>query len=296
MNNIFSIYHPIVIFTYVVSVLVFTMLTLNPVNVMLSFYVGSLYSIYLMDFKEYLKTLKYSMILFVVVAIANPFFNHEGLTVLFYNPWDNSITLEAIAYGINSGAMLASVFIWFRCYNALMNNDKFLYIFGKFLPTISLMLSMIMKWIPVTKHKITSIHNAQKALGMGMDTGSREIKIQRGIRLTSILMSWSMEDSLETADSMKARGYGCMKRTSYSIFSWGTHDIISMILISILIIIDGSLIIGGVSSFDFYPTFSGGLFTPEKLVSYCIYLFLLSYPLLLEGKEEIQWVLSRQRI
>lgn len=293
MNNTFSIYHPVVIFTYVVSALVFTMLTLNPVYVVISLYVGSLYSIYLVGMKKYVKTLKYSLILFLVVAIANPIFTHEGLTVLFYNPWDNPVTLEAFAYGLCSGAMLACIFIWFNCYNALINNDKFLYIFGRFLPTISLMLSMIMKWIPVTKNKITSINNAQKAMGLGISTGTKKEKVQRGIRVTSILMSWSMEDSLETADSMKARGYGCTKRTSFSVYKWGKHDVISMVIICVLVIINGILILGGFSKFEFYPTFSGAVFDSTHLISYGFYLLLLCYPLLLEGKEEISWTLSK---
>lgn len=293
MNNIFSIYHPLVIFTYVVSALVFTMLTLNPVYIIISFYIASLYSIYLVGIKKYLSTLKFGLILFIVVAVANPIFNHVGQTVLFYSPWDNPITLEAFVYGLCSGGMLLCIFIWFNCYNALIDNDKFMYLFGRILPTISLMLSMIMKWVPVTKNKIININNAQKGLGLGVNMGTKKQKINRCIRVTSILMSWSLEDSLETADSMNARGYGCTKRTSFSVYKWGNHDIISMVIICLLVIINGVLILGGFSSFEFYPTFSGSLFDSIRLFAYGVYILLLIYPLLIEGKEEVLWTLYK---
>ncbi|MPW27234.1 hypothetical protein GC105_15810 [Alkalibaculum sp. M08DMB] len=295
MKNIFSIYHPLVIFTYIVSALAFAMLTFNPVYVILSFYIGSLYSIYLLGIKKYISTLKFGVVLFIVVAIANPMFNHQGLTVLFYNPWDNPITLEAFAYGLSSGGMLVSIFIWFNCYNGLINNDKFMYLFGRILPTIALMLSMIMKWVPVTKNRISIINNSQKSLGLGVNMGTKKQKINRCIRVTSILMSWSLEDSIETADSMKARGYGCTKRTSYSVYKWGTHDIISMFIISLLVIVNGVLILGGYSTYEYYPTFSGNLFGVANLFAYGLYIILLAYPLLLEGKEEIVWKLLKYR-
>lgn len=293
MNNIFSIYHPLVIFTYILSALVFTMLTLNPVYVIISFYMASLYAIYLVGMKKYLSTLKFGLVLFIVVAIANPIFNNMGMTVLFYSPWDNPITLEAFVYGLCSGGMLMSIFIWFNCYNALIDNDKFMYLFGRMLPTIALMLSMIMKWIPITRNKITTINNAQKSMGLGVNMGTTKQKISRGIRVASILMSWSMEDSIETADSMKARGYGSAKRTSYSTYHWGRHDMISMIIVGILVIINGAIIFGRASTFEFYPTFTKNIFTTSYLLSYGGYILLLAYPLLLETKEEIQWILSK---
>lgn len=293
MNNIFTIYHPLVIFTYIMAALIFTMLTANPIYVIISFCLGSLYSIYLLGTKKYLATLKFGLVLFIVVAIANPIFNSNGMTILFYTPWDNPITLEAFVYGLCTGGMLLNIFIWFTCYNKLIDNDKFMYLFGWTLPTIAMMLSMIMKWIPVTRNKITTITNAQKSLGLGVNMGSTKQKIDRGIRMSSILMSWSLEDSIETADSMKARGYGSTKRTSYSVYKWGRHDIASMVIIGLLVIINVIFILGEFSTFEFYPTLSGDIFSPTHLVSYSAYILLLAYPLLLEGKEEVKWKLSR---
>ena len=133
-RHIFHIYHPAVALTYMLSALVFAMLTYQPVYIAISLFAGSAYSIYLNGFYRFRKTLGYAAVLFVTVAVINPLFNHAGATALFYF-LDNPVTLQAAAFGAASGGMLASVLIWFSCWQKLITNDKFLYLFGRGLPT-----------------------------------------------------------------------------------------------------------------------------------------------------------------
>ena len=58
--------------------------------------------------------------------------------------------------------------------------------------------------------------------GRAAVSGRRKEKaaVQNGVRSASVLMGWGMEDSIETADSMRARGYGARKRTAFSISGW----------------------------------------------------------------------------
>lgn len=63
--------------------------------------------------------------------------------------------------------MLGTVLIWFRCFNAILSNDKFLYLFGKKLPGTALLLSMILKLFPETKYKMHCIQMAEGHAGLG---------------------------------------------------------------------------------------------------------------------------------
>jgi len=288
MKHIFHIYHPVVVFLYIMSALILTMLTLNPVCIAISFLAGSGYAIYLRGMRKYLKTLRFVAIIFLIIAIVNPLFNHNGITILFYMG-DNPITLEALLFGLASGGMLASVMVWFTCYNVIMTNEKFLHLFGRALPTAALMLSMIMRLLPVTRYKISRIRAAQAAMGLNAKSGTLRQRMAHGVRISSILMSWTMEDSIETADTMNARGYGSAKRTSFSAFSWSAHDITAFAAIAALVGGTATLMILTLSQFVYYPMIGGELGSPLGIAGYAAYALLLCFPLLLELWETLRW-------
>jgi energy-coupling factor transport system permease protein len=286
MKHIFFIYHPVVIFTYICSAIVCSMLTMQPFFALLSFAVGSVYSIYLSGARKYFSSLKFMLIAFAVIAVANPLFNHKGSTVLFYIG-NTPFTLEALLFGMCSGGMLLCVIVWFRCYQALMTNDRFLYLFGKLAPTSALVASMILKWIPQTSYKMYQIRNAQAALYNSHHGDTRKRKIANSVRMAGILMSWSMEDSITAADSMRARGYGAKKRTTFSKYRMGGHDIVSLCVIAALAAVSVVIILGKANDFSFYPALNGvGL----GIWLYVPYALLLLYPLILEWRERSRWI------
>ena len=94
----------------------------------------------------------YMIPMLLLIALINPIFSHEGATVLFYFQ-DTSITLESLLYGIAAAVMFVSVIIWFSCYNAVMTSDKFIYLFGKAIPSLSLIFSMVLRFIPMLKER-----------------------------------------------------------------------------------------------------------------------------------------------
>ena len=286
MKHIFHVYHPFVVFFYIMSALILGMFSQNPVCLAISFLAASGYSIYLNGAKKYLKTLRFVFILFVVICIMNPLFNHNGTTILFYL-FGNPITLEACLFGVASAGMLSGIFIWFTCYNALMPNDKFLYLFGRIMPTIALMLSMILRLIPVTRYKARCISSASKALGIKAQ--SKKARIASAVRQSSILLGWTMEDSVDTAESMNARGYGSAKRTSYSDFKWAGHDWIALAVLLMLAGASVYMMLTAFKEFTFFPSIGGELFLLTSIIGYICYAALLCFPLLLEFGEVIRW-------
>lgn len=283
MRHIFTVYHPSVVFLYLAAALACTMLSMQPVYLLISFAAGSIYAVYLNGARKYFSSLKFALVMFAVIAVLNPLFNHRGLTVLFYLAGE-PVTLEAFAYGLCAGLMLLNVFIWFSCYDVLMTNDKFLYLFGKILPATALMVSMTLKLIPQTAYRARCIMNAQEGLVSGRRKKKQRFK--NGVRSASVLMGWGMEDSIETADSMRARGYGARKRTAFSIFRMGRHDIFSLAAVGILASLSVVCIVLFGGKFMYYPCLKN---LEGNIWAYIPYAILLFYPLLLEGRERLTW-------
>ena len=146
----FSACHPFLNFFYFTVVLFFTMFNQHPVFIGIS-YIGAFSYSFLLNGWE--KTLKQSFLLtlpgLLIVALLNPMFNHYGVTMLYYvKSSGNWITLEALVYGVVLGAVMFVVIQWFSCYNKVMTTDKFIYLFGRIIPALSLILSMALRFVP----------------------------------------------------------------------------------------------------------------------------------------------------
>ena len=160
MQEAFSGYHPVVNFIYFLFVIIFGMFFMHPVCLIISL-LGSLsYAIYLNPQRMLRFSCHYLLPILLVTALVNPAFNHEGATVLFYLENGNPITLESILYGIAAAIMLVTVFAWFSCYNHVMTSDKFIYLFGRMIPALSLILSMVLRFVPRFKEQLQVVSNA----------------------------------------------------------------------------------------------------------------------------------------
>ena len=166
-NDSFSMCHPLLNFFYFAVALLFTMFNQHPVFLGISYAGAFVYGGLLNGWR---KTLKQGLFLtlpgLLIIALLNPMFNHYGVTMLYYiESSGNWITLEAIVYGIVLGAVMFIVIQWFSCYNTVMTSDKFIYLFGRIIPALSLVLSMALRFVPRFLRQLTVIRNGQKAMG-----------------------------------------------------------------------------------------------------------------------------------
>ena len=196
--------HPITAFVYFMLILLVAMLTMNPVIITICYLASVVFCGMLIGIRKLLSSLAYNIPIMLMIALTNPMFVHKGETILFFLN-DNPVTKEAIVYGTFASMMIMSVFYLCRCYTEIMTSDKFIYLFGRVIPKLSLVLSMILAFIPKLKRKYKEIDEAQKALGI-YATESYVDKIRSKIRVLSILLTNSLETSVDTADSMRARG------------------------------------------------------------------------------------------
>ena len=288
-RDTFSAYHPLVNFLYFLLVLVFGMCFMHPVCLVISQGSATAYNLYLKGRKGLLFSLRFLLPMMFLAAILNPAFNHEGVTILAYTPNDNPITLESLVYGVASAVMLVSVVQWFSCYNEVMTSDKFVYLFGRIIPALSLVLSMTLRFVPRFTAQLKTVRTAQRCIGRDVSDGGLLQRVKHGVTILSILVTWSLENAIETADSMKSRGYGLPGRTAFSIYRFDSRDKYALLWLGFCLwfILFGW--IGGGLNFRYYPSLKGIPLTPFTLGFFLVYLALCLTPLILNGREDVKW-------
>ncbi|MEG2303851.1 MAG: energy-coupling factor transporter transmembrane component T [Lachnospiraceae bacterium] len=268
--TLFTTLHPMVLGVYALATPVLAMLSRIPVFLAIAVVSSVGIHGFYYGIRQTGKTIKFLIPLIGLIIIANFILNPRGAMILF-QIGHHTFTVESLCFGVESGAMLATVLLWLRCFAVLLPNEKFLYLFGIRLPNTALLLSMIFKLFPETQYKMQCIQNAQKGTVSNQKQSVKE-KLKKALRQISTLLEWSMEDSIEMADSMKARAYGTERRTTYATYSFAVWDCEGLLFMLVCIVITGM---------GMYGTMS------HSLASVCYIVFLWS-PVLVELVDLIQ--------
>lgn len=294
-RDTFSSYHPAISMLYFVLVIGLTMFLNHPVCLGISLVCALTYSIYLKGKKAVRFNLVYMLPLLVITALINPAFSHQGVTILTYLPSGNPLTLESILYGIFAAFLLITVIAWFSCFNAVMTSDKFVYLFGRIIPALSLVLSMSLRFVPRFTAQIKVISNAQKCVGRDVSNGGLIKRVKHGIKILSILVTWALENAIDIADSMKDRGYGLPGRTAFSIYRFDRRDKWALLF---LLLCGGGVLAGafaGKLKFVYMPVLSGATFDFWQAGTFILYLALCAMPVIINGKEGLKWKALQKR-
>lgn len=288
--NSFANLHPIINFMYFFAVIGFSIFFMHPIFQCIAISSAFTFTILLKGKKGLFFNLVYMLPMLLFMAALNPLFNHQGVTILFYlERSGNPVTLESILYGISSAIMFVTVIMWFSCYNKVMTSDKFIYLFGRIMPKLSLLLSMTLRFVPRYIEKIREISYAQKCVGRDISQGNVFQKMKNGFRILSIMTTWALENAIETADSMKSRGYGLPGRTSFSMYRFDRRDagIFCIMIVSILLILIGAFF--GTNSIRFFPSIKMAEITIFSFVVYIAYFILCMLPIFITVQEELRW-------
>lgn len=288
-KDTFSGFHPLVNFLYFTLVLLYSMFFLHPICLLVSLTCAFTYSIYLNGRRAVRFNFLALLPLMAVTALLNPAFNHAGVTILTYLPSGNPLTLESIAYGAAAAAMLVSVICWFSCYNVVMTSDKFVYLFGRIIPALSLVLSMTLRFIPKFKAQIRIVSNAQRCVGRDVSDGSILQRAKHGLTILSIMVTWALENAIETADSMRSRGYGLPGRTAFSIYRFDRRDRAALLF---LVVCGGYILVGkalGGIYWRYFPSIRGMAAQPLSLTVYAAYLALCLLPVIVDVAADLKW-------
>ena len=275
----FSDYHPVVNLLYFMAVIGFSMFLMHPVTLGISLLCAAFYAVKLNGRKALRAGFLFLLPMLLLAAAINPLFNHRGATILGFLPNGNPLTLEAIVYGFAAATMLVTVMIWFFCFNRVMESDKMVYLFGRVIPSMSLILSMSLRFVPRFRKQITVIANAQKNIGKDVSRGNALQRMRNGIKILSILVTWALENAVDTADSMKARGYGLPGRTAFSLYRFQRRDAKAavFILLCAVMLVAGAFF--ELYQFRYFPTLRGAWTGLGTVLVFVVYFMLGALPL-----------------
>lgn len=288
-QDAFSSYHPLVNFLYFALVLVFAMFFTHPAAQAISLITALIYAAQLNGRKALGRSLVWLLPMMGIAVIVNPAFNHAGATILAYLPTGNPLTLESILYGLSAGVLLAAVIVWFQCYTAVMTSDKFIYLFGRIIPALSLVLSMTLRFVPKFKAQLQAVTEAQRCVGRDVSEGTVRQRTKTAVTILSILITWALENAIETADSMKGRGYGLPGRTAFSIYRFDSRDKAALLWLGFCGFFIASGWMAGGFYWRYYPTIKGAPVTPLTALMHLCYMALCLTPVIVDRREEQTW-------
>ena len=291
MTDAFSKCHPAVNFLFFAGAISASVMIQHPAYLAVGILTGAVYYLLLNGSKGW--KLIFGLIpLFLFVTAINPLFNTYGTTPLF-QLFGRPYTLEALCYGAAVASVFVVMLLWFGCYNKVLTSDKFTSLFGNLIPAISLLLVMVFRMVPNLMRKAAQFVAARKSIGKGAEenTTTKE-KLNDGMTVLGALTSWALEGSVVTGDSMRSRGYGTAKRSSFMIYRMTPTDWMLMILIPVLL----ALVIVAACLGQMMA-----VYTPDcsiapvswGIVPYTLYLLI---PTLLHTKEVFAWHISKSKI
>ncbi len=284
-RNAFSDCHPAVSFLWFVTVLIFSVCDMHPVCLLTALAASFIYNLHLKGGKAVKLALTRVLPVMLITALVNPAFTHKGMTILCYLPSGNPLTLESIVYGAAAAAMIGSMLQWFSCYNEVMTSDKFICLFGRFIPALSLVISMALRFVPRFSAQYKKVCEARQMLHPEDMTGFVN-RIRSGAAILSAMITWSLENAIETGDSMRGRGYGLPGRTAYTIFRFDERDraLLVWILCCLMYLTAGKLLHW--TDFRYYPFIEGPALSTFSVLYLAVYAALFVTPFAVDKREE----------
>ncbi len=278
----FSKLHPIFHFLYFIGMFVLVVSVYNPFFVLPSLVGALLYELKIRG-KEALSSFKFSVIMIFVIGLFNMLFAHYGITVLF-TIRDTELTLEAMFYGINQGFVVAAMVLWFGIFGRVVDSEKVIYAF-RFAPKSALLFSMVLGFIPRFTKKLNDIETAALALDGGKKPKN---KLKSALNNLSALVTYSLESSVVTADSMTARGYN-PKAVRYSRYKFKLADGVLIVLSFVCLVYVIFAKASDKITFVFDPRIYSKTF---DITAFVLFLLLSFLPLIIDLTEELLWKIS----
>lgn len=176
-----------------------TMLRVHPVVSLLSMCSGALSLLLYGGRGELRALLRFCLPVELLLILFNLVFNRNGVTVLFYIG-DAAVTLESILYALFTAFAFCGAVLWFSFFCAFLDSDRVYRLFARFSKGLAVIFSLSLALVPKILEKYEEIKLQERA---GND---KKHRFTQNILQLSALFSWVLEDSFETAVSMKARG------------------------------------------------------------------------------------------
>lgn len=277
----FDSYHPGINLIFFAAVFLCTVMFRHPVYVAISFFAAFLYSVKIKG----VRTLFFNLCLMpmpFLYALYYSLYHHFGTTALRTNIIGNTVTLEAVLYGLVQGVILVAFIMWSICLLEIVTTDKVVYLLGRVSPKLSLFVTMFLRMLPRLKVQAVKIMTAREGIGQGIGQGNI---LQRGLHLVkvlSILITWLLENLVETSASMKSRGYSLRGRTSFSIYRFDNRDRMLVIVFFWCLSVMGMAVLFDQTEAYYNPVILLPITSVASIAFYMIYGVFLLLPSILQ--------------
>ncbi|MFA9379725.1 MAG: energy-coupling factor transporter transmembrane component T [Acetanaerobacterium sp.] len=293
MNRLgFHSYHPATQLCYFVAVFALSLASMHPVVIIISIMMSLIFNVYYNSRAELARMLRFGLPLAVLVTLINPLVNHRGQVVLL-RLFGRAVTLEALLYGAVSGMMLLAVVLWFGAFFAVVPGDRLQTLLGKRLASTALVLTMTLRLVPLLVRRQQEIADTLSLLSPTGGAAKRPAALlQKAKRLAAtftVLLGCALEDSLDTARSMTARGYGAARRTRYRTDRFKLRDIVTTAAILILFGISMSIYTEFNLAYAFYPVMRPVSLAGWEGLYYLLLVLLAAVPFACDGWEAFRW-------
>ena len=287
--------HPLTVFLFYLAILVLTMTATHPVALLSLFIAAVLLRTVQIGVKRMLLGVPIALLLLLSVTAINLFLVHRGARILFFLN-GKPVTLEAGLAGVSSGVMILSVILFCACLARSLPGDRMLSLFARRLPRFALLLRMTLGFIPRLTRRYREISDARGALGLADGRGAFS-KIRIRLSDLSILMTLMLEESMDQADGMRARGYGSFVSTRAVTEPKSYRDALLSFLLVLLLVPALYPLVSGRGDWNWYPLDTAGLIPDLTLaLTFAAGTAIAVLPILLEGKESLKWHILRSRI
>ncbi len=294
-QDAFSKLHPAVNLLFFVGAIAFGVLLQHPVYLLVGIFASGVYYFFL-NGRKGIKNIILMIPLFIFITFFNPIVNTRGVTVLF-TYFDRPYTLEALIYGVAVAATFVLMLLWFGCYGKVLTGDKFTCLFSNLAPSLSLLLVMVFRLIPNLLQKAKQIIGVRSSIGKGTaEKSSIKDKLGSGMTVIGVLTSWALEGSITTSDSMRSRGYGTSKRTSFMVYRMTKNDWIFALIMLVLLGVVVFFVANGGMYAEFLPERNIAPINGKNIIGFIAYFGYLMIPAALNIREVIQWNILKSKI
>ena len=294
MNDGFRMYHPLVLFTYYLVAIIAITINRHPFFLLISVLLLIFFNWTVDQGKTMNVWLRFLIVFSLLLFFIHPLLNHRGRHVLFYL-FNEPITLESVYQGAINALTFLAIMLLFITFPHVLDAEKFLFLFGRAFPKWGMLAMLAVRFVPLFRLRLEEILTVQRARGISITTGTVRERLKNGFLLVHLLFPWSLEDGIQTADSMPARGYGLGRRTRYHPYNFRVYDFLGMAFMTIFFILSiiGYRLGDGVLSVT--PVIEPVLLSGREWLFFIIHCLLIGFPLIVDLKEAALWLYWKQK-
>ena len=148
---------------------------------------------------------------------------------------------------------------------------------------------LVLRAVPRIRERFRSASLARSGVGRGGRQGGAVRRVRNFLSIASIVTTWTLEDLVESAASMKSRGYSLRGRTAFSIYRFDNRDRAFVLALTALVTLQLMAWLLDQTGALYDPAIVINRITPMSGVFYAGYALLCLLPWLLQLAGQRRW-------